>query len=129
MTDDRRSSDREFERVWRAIERVTEQVGEVARGQATHVAVCLEHEKSRVADRTQMKADIAETKTVVQVLAKAAEDRAAAVRFVKRMSGWAGGVFTAIGGTWAFIEHAWPALSKIIGRQAVLLLIAAGALA
>ncbi len=129
MSDDRRTSDREFERVWRSIEAVTKQVGDVATGLATHTAVCTEHEKARIADRAEMKANIAETNAAVKGLVKAAEERDAAVRFVKRLSGWAGGTATAVGATWAFVEHAWPTLSKIIGRQAVVLLLAGSALA
>ena len=62
-------------------------------------------------------------------LIKAAEEKDAAVRFMKRVSGWVGGAATAVAGTWAFLEHAWPALSKIITRQAVVLLLAGSALA
>ena len=122
--DNRRASDREFERVWRAIETVTKQVGELATGQATHTAVCIEHEKARIADRAQMKADIAETKAIAKGLAKAAEDKDAARRFVKRVAGWIGAAATGVGAAWASVEHAWPYITRALGNHAVLLLIA-----
>lgn len=129
----RREGDMEAERVWRAIERHSQQIEElghqvtrVASTVDTHTAVCTEAEKARVADRGQMKADLAETKALVEGLAKSAADKDAVARIVKRVSGWAAGFGTAVAGCWAFAEHAWPMVSRALGLHAALLILLCG---
>lgn len=104
--EDRRTSDREFERVWRAIESHGEQIGELTTAVRTHAAVCTEAEKTRAADRTAMKAGL-------ERLLKDADRRGWTVKLAR--AAW-GALAALLAGMLALWDHVGPPLLRALGK-------------
>lgn len=112
-TEDRRSTDREFERVWHAIDELVKQLGAVATGLATHSAVCTRDQQTRESDRRAMRA-------ALDRLVQAADRR----DWTRKLVRWAwGGVVAASSALVVFWDHVGAAVLRWLGKGAVVLVI------